>query len=298
LTIQLGFPTNFQDVYAVAGPALRFAPSQYLVAAPYPEGDDEQDQYHRQKMMDAHRRVMNGVADTRRGTQRALVSHQGYWMMPDAVLGQRVFANPSLGSGAADIYKPIHRDTPGLTGGVLRSRTGQTYGMKLLQNRISQLNAIDEAAAGLTEGMPMTDLSTVGAEAPGPGTFVKLNTLLNNLINALQSGVGGVSRYEAGDFVELSTLLFRVAPQADKDELSNLLEALDVASEAANETLQDLQEDQPDVAGAPGPGAFLDGGVRQMELVAAGLAGPHPAVGRLRQAAAEAGSGRSGGAAR
>ena len=41
--------------------------------------------------------------------------------------------------------------------------------------------------------------------------------------------------------------------------------------------------------GATGPGARADGDVRAMELVAARLAGPHPAVGGLREAAAEGG---------
>ena len=39
--------------------------------------------------------------------------------------------------------------------------------------------------------------------------------------------------------------------------------------------------------GAPGAGAGADGDVRPVELVAAALAGPHPAVGGLREAAAQ-----------
>jgi hypothetical protein len=258
LEIQLGFPTNFEDAYAEYGQPLQFAPRVQLVATPFAAGTDEQAQWHQQKMMDAHRRVMNAVADTKRSTQRALVSHAGYWAMPKPVLAQRVFANPSLGSGAVDIYKPIHRATPELTGGVLRSKQGQEYGQRLLQARIAQLNAIDEAAAGLQEGMPITDLSITQdlAAQPGTGSYLKLSSLLNNLNNALASGITTVSRFDVTDFQELALLLFRVVPQSDREELQNILEAFDVAAENAREALEDLNEAQPDVAGVVATPAF------------------------------------------
>ena len=46
--------------------------------------------------------------------------------------------------------------------------------------------------------------------------------------------------------------------------------------------------------GAAGAGACADGDVRRMELVAAALAGPHPAVGRLREAATQGRHARPG----
>ena len=244
LTIQMGFPTNFEDAYAKHGQPLQFAPSVQFVATPFPAGDDEQAQYHQQKMMDAHRSVMNAVADTKRATQRALVSHAGYWAMPKAVLGQRMFANPSMGSGQVDIYKPIHRATPELTGGVLRSRQGQEYGQRLLQARIAQLNAIDEAAAGLQEGMPITDLSATQdlAAQPASGEMIKLVSYIDNINNVLDAGFRAISRFDAKDLSDFLLLLFRVAPQANREELENILEGLLQAGESAEEMLQDMED--------------------------------------------------------
>jgi hypothetical protein len=244
--LQLSFPSVYEAGYAELGLPLRYAPEVQLVAGPFPAGTSEMDQYHNQKMMDAHRRVMNGVADTKRAIQRALVSHAGYWKMPDAVLGQRVYANPSLGSGAADIYKPLTRMTPGLTGGVLRSAEGQQYGKKLLDARIAQLNAIDEASAGLESGFPITDLSIpqAAAEEPAAGSMVKVVGLLNTLINALESGIRSLTNFVGEDFFDLIVLLFRIAPTATREDLQNIQEALDLAARLSRDVIQEVDEVQ------------------------------------------------------
>ena len=244
LTIQLSFPTNFQDAYALAGPAEQYAPEAPMRVAAFPTGYDLQDAWHSQKMADAHRRVRNAVADTRRATNRALVSHQGYWAMPAPVLSQRVYANPSMGSGNADIYKPLHRATPELTGGVLRSSQGQEYGKKLLQARVAQINAIDEAAAGLQEGAPITDLSISQglAEQPGIGPMFKLVSLLDNIIDSTETGISGINRFAMTDLTEFMALLFRVVPQLNEDELSNIQEGLEVAVPNAQLILDDIDD--------------------------------------------------------
>jgi len=233
LMIQLGFPTNFEDAYAEAGIPEQYAPEAPMRLAAFPSGYDLQDSWHAQKMADAHRRVMNAVADTRRATNRALVSHAGYWAMPAPVLSQRIYANPSLGSGSADIYKPITRETPGLTGGVLRTKTGQEYGQRLLQARVAQLNTIDEAAAGLQEGEPITDLSISQgiSDITPPESMVRLITLLDQLFAVVQAGPAAYGSFTPADLSTMITLLISNAPKMNYSELENILEIVEEMTE-------------------------------------------------------------------
>jgi hypothetical protein len=233
LMIQLGFPTNFEDAYAEAGIPEQYAPEAPMHVAAFPSGHDLQDQYHAMKMAEAHRRVMNAVADTRRATNRAMASHAGYWGMPRPVLSQRIYANPSLGSGSADIYKPITRETPGLTGGVLRTKEGQEYGQRLLQARVAQLNAIDEAAAGLQEGEPITDLSISQgvADITPPESMVRLITLLDQLFAVVQAGPAAYGSFTPADLSTMITLLISNAPKMNYSELENILEIVEEMAE-------------------------------------------------------------------
>ena len=266
LELQLSFPTNFQEAYAAYDLPLSYYGGVIRPSVGLPAGKDLQADYHEQKRMDAHRRVMNGVKDTRAATHRALVSHAGYWMMPKAVLGQRVFANPSLGSGGlgGDIY-PARRTAPmsgapfactanGLQGGVLRSKEGQAFGKRILMNRIAQLNAIDAASAGMDAGAPVDSISDPAfqisqglPEQAGVGAQVKLTALLQGLVSALATS-GGLSRFTFADITEITQLMFRVAPVSNYDELSNLKEAMDDVNEAV-EDYKDVLEESPEEFG-------------------------------------------------
>lgn len=231
--LQLTFPTNFEDAYAEAGIPEQYAPEAPMQVAAFPSGHDLQDAWHAQKMADAHRRVRNAVADTRRATNRALVSHAGYWAMPAPVLSQRIYANPSMGSGSADIYKPITRETPGLTGGVLRTKTGQEYAQRLLQARVAQFQAIDEAAAGLQEGEPITDLSISQgvSDVTPPESMVRLITLLDQLFAVVQAGPAAYGSFTPSDLSTMITLLISNAPKMNYSELENILEIVEEMAE-------------------------------------------------------------------
>jgi hypothetical protein len=255
---QLSFPAMFEEAYAELRLPTKFYPTAPLGEADLPAGTDLQSQWHEQKRLDAHRSAMNGVRDTKRATARALVSHAGYFGMPKAVLGQRIFANPSLGSGQADIYAarrtaPDSEEAPfhcvgGLSGGVLRSKEGQEFGKKLLADRLRQLNAIDVAKQEQMMGVPMGTIAEPPF-APAPGLveaespeMIKLAGLLTNLQNAVSGYGTGVSKLDISDYTELVSLIVRLAPRMSREVLEDLMAQLDVTVEA----LEGYEEDEED----------------------------------------------------
>jgi len=172
---QLTFPAVFEEQYKKNGLASQFYPEQRTAPVVLSRGSGIQEDYHEQKRIDANRRCLNGVKDTAASTARFLRSHANY-IVPKPVLGQRIFANPSNGN-QADIYsnRPVFR----LSGGVLRTKEGQEYGMRKLKERIPQLDAIDAAKNAFLSGMPV---GAMGAEDIGVAdltTKIELYSLLS-----------------------------------------------------------------------------------------------------------------------
>jgi len=201
--LNLGFPSPYSTWYANTGRGERFLPDRPLQNPINYIGDDFQAQYHQQKMRDAHYMANAKVRSTHLMNARAFSSPHGYYQMPPPVLGQRKFANPSMGyldSASARRDQPSYNapfevmtDSPyqskfgmghgycpvdakmeehRLSGGVLRTTVGQEYGKAKLNDRIRQFNAIDEAKnAFQSEGIPFAGVPTqsgmpfAGAEA-------------------------------------------------------------------------------------------------------------------------------------
>ena len=218
---------------------------QRLIAEQLPEGADFQSYYHRQKQYDANRSVLNGVRDTRRSTNRAMISHNHYFGMPAPSLVQRRFANPS---GGAYILDSARRTQGGpfrmveasedLTGGVLRSAVGQQFGRDRLRARIAELNRIDENHFP-SEGMDLESLLS-GAPRPLPSQTpqmpnslstpttgslsetakIEFNLLRQRVIDALEDGFS--TEITLGEVGRLIQLLFRYVPTATGDELDDI----------------------------------------------------------------------------
>lgn len=205
--------------------------------------DNLQGKYHQQKMEDAHRRALNGVADKKTATQRFLQSHAGYYGMPKAVLGQRKFANPSNGN-QADIYnnRNVSFDMSptvwssyrpeGLSGGVLYTAEAQKWGRQKLRDRIPQLDAITAEREAFVNGLPVQ--GTVGQTEPEgiEGSKVKLE-----LVATLRAVLASVSAGKAdaiawSDTLKFMRLFFRYTPSASEDELKEFLDYFDEIEEA------------------------------------------------------------------
>jgi hypothetical protein len=241
LAQQLTFPHIFSE--AVAPGHIGYypeAPVQNEVVYPY---NNLQGTYHQQKMEDAHRRALNGVADTMRSKERFLHSHAGYYNMPKAVLGQRKFANPSNGN-QADIYnnRNVSFEMPptvwssyrpeGLSGGVLYTAEAQKWGRQKLRERIPQLDAINAEREAFVNGLPVQ--GTVGQTDPEgiEGSKVKLELVatLRAILSSVSAGKADAIAWS--DTLKFMRLFFRYTPSASEEELKEFLDYFDEIEEA------------------------------------------------------------------
>jgi len=234
LAVQLTFPTIYSDVYADSGaneiyyPASSVAPTEVL-----PEGHDLQALYHEQKRLDANRMAMAGVRSRKASDVYARAGNAGYGVMPEPVLSQRRYANPSNGN-QSDIYAGRYDQLRGageMTGGVLRTRTGQQWGKEKLLDRVNQLNAIAEAKAGFLMGQSVDESITPtlveqAVEPVSSKMMLDLMGALNQFQNQFQTGkpIGAIA---VSEFYKALRLLFRVAPMADSETLEDLIVMFD-----------------------------------------------------------------------
>jgi hypothetical protein len=237
--IQLGFPEVFAANYAASGMDLREMPEPHGMPMVMPVGNDIQDQYHAQKMRDAHYMAGAKVQSTTAMNRRAEAAHCGYFGMPKPLLTQRHFANPSNGN-QSDIY-PGRRDQGGpfncvsasgggsLHGGVLRTAQGQRFGKQNLLNRIGQFDAIKAAKEQLLMGMPIGDVNGEPTRQSGDelletptGELIDLDLAIQAISDAMESGIENINRFVLTDFGAAIRMLLRVAPTASKAELDQL----------------------------------------------------------------------------
>jgi hypothetical protein len=159
VALQMTFPEVKASFTALTDPEpYGYEESSAPERADPPVAHDLQQNYHEEKRKWANRNAMNWVHNN--GRTRWLMNHNTYgFTQPRPVLGQRIFANPSLGN-ISDIYParrtmsagnshtgdaPIKCSSTGLQGGILRTHQGQDYYKKLMSARIDQLNAIASA---------------------------------------------------------------------------------------------------------------------------------------------------------
>lgn len=244
--IELTFPAVFQSVY---NSPLAYYHSGGDKHADVLVGDDFQSAYHEQKRQEAHRSVLNGLQARRTQERLLLTGHQNYHL-PRPVLSQRRFANPM--NGATSLYSarqdgsvdaPFRISDAGLTGGVLRSAEGQAYARAILDRRIAQLDKID----ALARGMPVA----MGSERPvangnmvGDSAKIEFNLLRQTIIDALSTG--SVGNFTFSDVVRLMLLLFRYGPEADVNELEDIVAGFDTIVESVQSLGETL--DTPDMA--------------------------------------------------
>ena len=102
VAVQLTFPEVTAAVIAGARRPYGYSSRIEVEKADLPVADDLQQQYHAEKKRWADAKAMEWVHNNAR--TRWLMNHNTYgYTQPHAVLGQRIFANPSLGN-ISDIY--------------------------------------------------------------------------------------------------------------------------------------------------------------------------------------------------
>lgn len=179
--LQLGFPSAYESRYSAKKLPLRNYPTVAECRPDIMVGNDAQAVWHQQKKRDADYMSGAKVASTILMNKRSNSSAHGYYGMPKAVLGQRIFANPSNGALTSGIARetyntaPFHlsnaipagsgpgANTESFRGGVLRSAEGQAYGKQKLMDRIPQLDKIEEERQKfLAEGFFSQELAMPG----------------------------------------------------------------------------------------------------------------------------------------
>lgn len=276
-----GFPSAYSSVYASKNIMPRFYPRVYDDKhGSFWAGNDLQSAVHEQRRKDANFMAGAKVRATQLSRVRFAGTPHGRGILPPSILGQRVFANPSLGahqpaSARSDLdsapfhlsnaisstqssHSPLHRDTqgfhrsPALSGGVLRSMEGQQHGKRMLDARIEQLNAIQEARQSFREGMPISTGSFQSTETQPVGTnsAIELNLLLQGILNATVGGFDNpepesasvtdvverrqdIDRNQLNIFVmkdatRALSLLFALAPQMDSTQLDDVYTKVDM----------------------------------------------------------------------
>jgi len=227
VAVQLTFPQVFQSVY---DHPMMYYPQGHGGALDVMVGNDFQANYHEQKRQDANRSVMDGLQARRTQQRLLLTGHQNYHL-PKPVLGERRFANPSMGAvgfssarqdGCVDA--PFRLMEASLTGGVLRTAEGQGYIQRKRMERIEQLDRIDALASGqqVTAAAPME-----GATETVPEKLkIEFNLLRQALLDDLVVGV--VNRFTYDNMKRMLDILFRLGPLADRTTLEDLLSGFDL----------------------------------------------------------------------
>lgn len=249
--LNLGFPSAYQSVYASKGVPERFFATKERMPMTMWAGNDLQSQYHEQKRVDADYMAGAKVRSTQLSRMRFVGTAHGRGLLPPAVLGQRVFANQNNGAYQVGSARQDHPDAPfyysgggdytsKFRGGVLRSAEGQAHGIRVLRDRVGQLNAIATAKADFTSGaMPSSSgVSTQSINPSAVSPSIELNLLLQQIQDALIQGEGGDSATKLDKF-DLATasralgLIFRMVPEANSDfvedtqaKVQNILELL------------------------------------------------------------------------
>ena len=252
--LNLGFPSAYQSVYAMKKIPERYFPLKEHLPMPMWAGTDLQSQYHEQKRQDADYMAGAKVRATQLSRMRYVGTPHGRGLLPDAVLGQRIFANPNNGALINASGRQNHKNSPfpyadgadytsQFVGGVLRSAKGQAYGIARLRDRVGQLNDIATAKADFASGtMPTSSgVSTQSVPPSASGSpAIELNLLLQGIQDACVSGTGemaaGGTKLDKFDLSSASRalgLIFRLAPESDSDfledtqaKVQNILELL------------------------------------------------------------------------
>jgi len=230
---QFTFPAIFTEAYKAKGMKEAYGPSAVGFGR-VEAGADFQANYHEQKRQEANRRVMTARRDTKAAEIRSFTSAHGVPGMPKPLLGQRHFANPSLGaaefkSARQDQSGPYQLREASVSGGVLRTREGQKHNFNRLADRVRQLNRIDAASELFNQGQE--------GIVPAQGQpldinseerlRIEFNLARQALIDSLTVGrTDNISLEQVNRFL---ILLFRLAPSSDADELDDIYQGFDLA---------------------------------------------------------------------
>jgi len=247
--VQATFPLVFQRMFN-AGTA--YFPSEDTEPLNIMVGTHYQSEYHELKRLEANESVRNRGVNNYMAQQKLLTGIHNYHV-PKPVLGQRLYANPSLGDSSAHstrrdngLLAPFRTVEVGMTptegllrGGVLKTRAGYDFYKTQLDNRISQLNAMNALAMG--NAVPMGQTTQISDNTKvGPPNKVEFFLLLNALEDAIVEG--DLTRFTFENLKELLGKLFAMAPTASSEDFDDILGAVDIMLEDLELGLSEISE--------------------------------------------------------
>lgn len=244
--VQQTFPYVFQQDFQ-AGTS--YFPSAVGTPMNLMVGETFQSEYHKQKHSEAVQSVYNGIYNDKMKEQKLLTGTANYHL-PRPVLGQRVFANPSLGAGSdssarrdgftapwtivqnmvptiqtvADTTREFHQYGAGMVGGVMKTQEGFNYYTKNLRDRIGQLNAMNSLAVGMP--VPRGETSQPISDSRLTGTMEKVEFFL--LFQVLEDSVseGDLTKFTFESLKSMMAFLFAFAPVAEKEDFQDIIDSI------------------------------------------------------------------------
>lgn len=254
--VQETFPAVFSQTFSQMGSPQAYLPDRGMAHAPLDYGDDFQASYHEQKRRDADYMGHAKVQSTRLMNARAFSSHNGYYGMPEPVLGQRKFANANGGVFSMNSARQSYGDAPfhftephasshhrihgtggSYSGGVLRTAEGQGYAKARLMDRIAQFNALDANRGNFTpdprgrisapneQTESLAQVRQTESQNVGTQALVELNLLLQGINDALAGYTEDehdVSQFTYKDTSRALALLFRLVPTIQPYEIADI----------------------------------------------------------------------------
>jgi len=248
--LQMTFPLNATRTRVEMGMQDAYFPSDFGEPMDIMMGDDFQSRFHQEKRAEAHQSVRNGIQN-KRSAERLLLTGIHNYHVPKPVLGQRKFANPSLGALSFSSARQDQMDAPwvleggysegydegyagGMRGGVVTTSEGQTFYRKQLNDRINQLDAINAVAVGyaVPAGQPYeTSDSTKVGQPSKINFFFYLRALGDSILT------GDLSRFTFENLKELVSMMISFGPTADEEDFNDMIDGLDESLESVRDGL-------------------------------------------------------------
>ena len=239
-SLNLGMPSAYSSVYANHNRPMRYYPEYQPRAEGFWAGNGVQANYHEQKRKDANYMANEKALERARSFTRFASAAHGEHRRPNSLV-QRKYANPSLGNQAIYFPRPSAFGSSGagmmdedeMTGGVLRSSTGQAYGKARLLSRVGELNAIEAAKQMFQLSQPTSSATpeerSQVARFGAVGAEVELNLLLQSILDAVVGSDAGLhlSSFTYNDSVRFLQLLFRLAPENPEEVITNSLQLVE-----------------------------------------------------------------------
>lgn len=245
--VQLTFPAFFQQHFS-AGYA--YFPTDSGTPMDLMVGTTFQSEYHEEKRADAIQSRMNGL-QARKTAERKLLTGPHNYHVPKPVLSQRRFASPSGVTDGASARRDGGVDAPyrlievgemvgsGMRGGVMTSLEGQDFYRRRLDERIGELDRINQVSMGYTVPMGQSS-ATYDNTKEGSSDKIELFIYLRALSDSII--MNDLSKFSFENLRQTLKLLFATAPSASIEDMNDMKSIVNTMVENIRDGLEPEQQ--------------------------------------------------------